>query len=108
MEIDNLKERSVQSISNSLHSLAKNILNSIDKTLLNEKRYTIDRFENDVAVCEEKSTQKMVDIPISLLPQNVKEQDILSFIDGIYTINLQATNLAKENILDKTKESFKN
>ena len=108
MEIENLKECSVQSISNSLHSLAKNVLNSIDKTLLNEKRYTIDRFENDFAVCEENSTQKMVDIPISLLPQNVKEQDILSFIDGVYTINLQATNLAKDKILDKTKEAFKN
>lgn len=59
----------------------------------------IDRFEGDFAVCENTETDKIEQIKIAQLPQNVKESDVLVMIDGIYKIDTEKTNeLRLENI----------
>ena len=68
--------------------------------------YVIDRFENDFAVCE-KNGKKMVNIPISSLPENVKEGVILRFKKGVYTVDETAQIARQEKIRKLQDELFK-
>lgn len=44
-------------------------------------RYTVDRIEGDIAVCEDDN-RKMTEIPIKELPEGVKEGMCLAFVEG--------------------------
>lgn len=48
--------------------------------------YIIDRFENDIAVCEDENG-KMTQFPRSQLPENVKEGQKLLFENGNFSIS---------------------
>lgn len=57
-------------------------------------RYIVDRFEGQFAVCENEK-QEMVNIPAGLLPQGVKEGDVLDESDGSYWIMRGETRKTK-------------
>ena len=44
--------------------------------------FTVDRFENDFVVLEDRKTRKLFNIEINKLPSNLKEGDILSYKNG--------------------------
>lgn len=70
--------------------------------------YTLDRFEGNFAILENRNTQKMIDIPISNIPSNAKEGDILKLSDGSYIINQEETKNVSNRIrqkMDKLKKS---
>lgn len=87
-------------LSNDEVELAKK-LNAIEE-------FTIDRFEGDFAVLENRNTGKMIDVKKENLPENVKEGDILDKINGKYTVNEEKTLEAKERIKDKMKKLWNN
>ena len=64
----------------------ENFIKEIEERLIrmeNEiKSYTIDRFEENIAVCEDRDTKEMINIDISELPEGSKEGTILSYKDG--------------------------
>lgn len=69
------------------------------------KRYVIDRFEGNMAVCEceDKST---IDIKREILPKECKEGDCIVEEDGRYCIDKEETNRRKEKVkelLDKLR-----
>ena len=80
------------------------------------EEFTIDRFEGDFAVLEDRNTGKMLDVKKEDmldvkkedLPENVKEGDILDKINGKYTVNEEKTLEAKERIKDKMKKLWNN
>ena len=72
------------------------------------EEFTIDRFEGDIAVLEDRNTGKMVDVKKEDLPQDVKEGDILDKINGKYTVNEEKTLETKERIKDKMKRLWNN
>lgn len=63
----------------------------------------IDRFENNFAVVELEN-EKMINIDVSKLPQDVKEGDVLN-IDEEITINFEQTQKLKKQI-DKLIEDI--
>jgi hypothetical protein len=63
--------------------------------------YTLDRFEGDFAILENRSTKKMTDIPISNIPSNAKEGDILKLSNGSYVIDYEETSIVSNTIRDK-------
>lgn len=63
-------------------------------------KFTIDRFEGDFAVVELED-KEMVDLPLSLLPENAKEGDILNI-----TIDNDATERRRKRIQDKFDSLF--
>lgn len=68
--------------------------------------YIIDRIEGDIAVCE-ADDMSHVDIPLSLLPENVKEGSILKIgTDNEYIIDEEAEKERKQRILKKQKRLF--
>lgn len=50
--------------------------------------YTIDRFEGDIAVCEDRNNNKMVEIMKENLPEGAKEGSIIKYENGKYILDL--------------------
>ena len=63
--------------------------------------YVVDRIENNIVVCEERKTRKMVNIKKEILPKEVKEGDIIKFENGLYSIDYEETKKEKERIANK-------
>lgn len=63
----------------------------------------IDRFEGDFAVCE-KENRQMINIEKSILPDLVKEGDVLSIKNEIITIDTAATVKRKKEIEQLTND----
>ncbi|MCL1859683.1 MAG: DUF3006 domain-containing protein [Oscillospiraceae bacterium] len=72
------------------------------------KYYTIDRIEEDIAVLFDDDENKS-DIPVSELPENIKESDILKFDaeNNIYTIDYESTEQRKSSLEKRFKKLFK-
>lgn len=66
-------------------------------------KYTIDRFEEDFAVCE-ASDQRMVNIPFEEIPENSVEGDILEYGEGRYVKDQHATVAARRRIKAKMEK----
>lgn len=66
-------------------------------------KYTIDRFEEDFAVCE-ASDQRMVDIPFEDIPADSVEGDILEYTEGRYVKDHRATSAARRRIKEKMEK----
>lgn len=65
----------------------------------------IDRIENGYAVIENEGI--MLDIPLSQLPDGVKEGDVLTFENGIYFRDELAAAEHREKISAKLENLFK-
>lgn len=50
--------------------------------------YTIDRFEGDIAVCEDRNNNKMIEIMKENLPEGAKEGSIIKYENGKYILDL--------------------
>lgn len=69
-------------------------------------KLVIDRFEGNIAVCENRETEEMTNINIEELPEDVTEGDVLSY-DGIeYEIDEEAKKEIEERIKNKIKNLF--
>lgn len=66
--------------------------------------FTIDRFEENIAVCENRKTGKMVDIPKDLITALAKEGDIIKFEDGSFVLDKQNTDKEKAEIEEMLKK----
>lgn len=95
-------EKNVKSYNNSFankfidelknHLIISDTLSKL-KQLPADTLFTLDRYEENFAVCENRSTGKMLDIPKSLVASNAREGDVL---------------LLKENMLHVSpKDTFK-
>ncbi len=78
--------------------------NYIEKT---NSTFSVDRFEGDFAVCENRETGEFIDIPLSILPENVKAGSILKFENGKYILDLKATQKEQQEIKNLVDNLFK-
>lgn len=70
--------------------------------------FTIDHIEDEIAICENRDSKKMINIHLSKLPKNIKENDIIKYTNGEYILAESETLSAKENIKDKFNRLRKN
>lgn len=66
-----------------------------------EEKYTIDRYENDIAICENRDTGEIIKIEKSELPLNSKEGTIIKKIGEKYFEDMEETKMISERIKDK-------
>ena len=69
--------------------------------------FTVDRFENEFAVLENRNTRKIINISIFKLPNNLKEGDILTLSNGNFILNNEETQNIQNDIqsrFDKVKK----
>ncbi len=69
------------------------------------KKYIIDRLEEYLAVCQDEE-QKQVQIPRNQLPKSLKEGDVLSENEGIFSVDLEETQARRERIRKKMMDLF--
>lgn len=101
-----------KSIADTAQSIAENWLSQNigkDELELAEKldaieEYSVDRFEDDIAVLEDRKTGKIKNIAQKDLPDNVEEGTILKCINGKFVIDEELTR----NERDKIKEQMDN
>lgn len=63
--------------------------------------YTVEKIEGDLVTLEDRNNKTIFDIEKSILPSNIKERDILEFVDKKYVINNALTKETKKNIRNK-------
>ena len=69
-----------------------------------EKQLVVDRFEENIAVCEDRDTGKTYNIELKNLPQDVREGDIIKLENGKYVKDEKE----KEEISDRINEKMNN
>ena len=89
---------------NNSEEFSSELNNYIQKT---ETTFSIDRFEGDFAICENKQTGEMLNIPKTELPSNISEGDIIKFENGKYVLDIEATNKEKQEIKNLVDNLFK-
>lgn len=91
-------------INDSISDFTKDLNNFLENNNLSFKDgdcFTVDRFENDFAILENRNTRKLVNISINKLPSNLKEGDILSFKNGTFVLDKDKTNNLQNDIQSK-------
>lgn len=95
-ERKNINVSEVEGIENEEIELA-NKLDAVEE-------YTIDRFEENIAVLEDRRTGKTKNIKKEKIPENTKEGDIIKCINGKYFLDKEET----EKIENEIEEKYKN
>ncbi len=72
-----------------------------------ENRYTVDRFEGDIAVIENRDTGEMININKNDLPNGIHEGSILKINNGKYEIDLEEEKNIEQRIKDKMNKLWK-
>lgn len=88
---------------NNNNSFSTELKNCIEKPVL----FSIDRFEGEFAVCENLTTNEMVNLTRDLLPENCKEGDIIKLENNVYIKDEIATKNAQEEIKNMVNNLFK-
>lgn len=70
------------------------------------KVYIVDRFEENIVICEDKHRHSH-QLPISSLPEGVKEGDCLNvFDDGTVTVDNDRTRVSRERVISLMNSAF--
>lgn len=72
------------------------------KGWLKVMKYTIDRISEMVIICEDENGD-MVKVKASALPEGVREGDILTEADGMWTLELEETERRRQRIREKLR-----
>lgn len=74
---------------------------------MNNITYSIDRFEGDFAVCENRQTGEFVNIPKSKLPKDAIRGSIIIYSDGIYILDSTSTQNEQTELKNMVNNLFK-
>ena len=65
------------------------------------EEYSVDRFEGEYAVLENRKTNEIKNVKKDMLPENIKEGSILQYVNGKYTYNEELTKEETNRIQEK-------
>ena len=67
------------------------------------EEYSVDRFEGEYAVLENRKTNEIKNVKKDTLPENIEEGSILQYVNGKYTLNEERTIEENNRIKDRMK-----
>lgn len=120
--LENLSESIKETINNNIgQNISENLKKQeiINKTNISNEEievaqkldaieeYTIDRFEGNKAVLENRKTGKMKNVEKDKLPKEIKEGSILNCINEKYFLNQEKTKEVEKNIENKFNKLLK-
>ena len=65
------------------------------------EEYSVDRFEGEYAVLENRKTNEIKHVKKDMLPENIKEGSILQYVNEKYTYNEELTKEETKRIQEK-------
>ena len=89
-----------------MQSFMKKIFEKLEEFQNKEQLLVIDRFEENIAVCENRETRKMINIDLSELPNELKEGDVIKKVNNKYELDEEKTAEIEERINEKVKDLF--
>ena len=76
----------------------------INRVQTRHAEFTLDRFEGNFAILENRNNGQMINVPINKIPPNSKEGVILRFENNIYFIDHNLTEKSRTEIRDLMNE----
>lgn len=64
-------------------------------------KYCVDRLENDIAILEHLETKEIIEISINLLPNNIKENNIIVYDNNKYILDKETERERKKDLLSR-------
>jgi len=101
-------------IVNDIKKYIDNVQEKVTEIELNIKskdknpKLIIDRFEGQIAVCENLNDASIVNVKKEKLPLNIKEGQVVNFDGNKYVIDFKTTSLLKKDIKEITKDLWEN
>ena len=69
-------------------NLSNNIYAFLEKNCIDKlTKFTVDKFENNFAICENRDNGKILDIPMNFISKDVKEGNIIKLENDLYVID---------------------
>lgn len=99
--LDLEKKNELDEVRIEISKLASQILQKIKN--MEEDIWVIDRFEKNLAVCENRKTKEKIEIEIEKLPKNVKEGSVLKVKDNKFEVDLEEEKNIEKRIQEKMK-----
>lgn len=98
-----------QNIEKGMHKIELNqfVQELVERLRKMEEEYVIDRFEGNIAICEERKTGKKKEILKEELPEGVKEGSILKEENGKYVKVEKEQEEVESRIKDKMNKLWK-
>ncbi|MFR0823337.1 MAG: DUF3006 domain-containing protein [Clostridia bacterium] len=72
-----------------------------------EQELMIDRFEGNIAICEDRKTGKIQEIERKQLPEDIQEGDMLIYQDGNYRRDTEKQTEIENRIAKKMEDLWK-
>lgn len=99
ININNKLEQNTKSSSHTFFtSFIDDLKNHISQDTLENHTLFLDRFEGNYAICENKTTGKMITIPKSMISSNAKDGDVLKLKKNMYITHSLETKNKKQKI----------
>ena len=79
--------------------------------IMNDKEmqeYTVDRFEGNIAVCENRKTKEILNVNKENLPQEAREGSILTYRNGKFSLDEEKTQEISKRIKEKMNNLWNN
>lgn len=99
-----------QNIVNEIRKInISDFISEVTERLTNmEEELVIDKFEENIVICEDRKTGKIIEIPRKDIQENVKEGDIIKKIEGIYKKDIEKQEEIEKRIEEKMNKIWKN
>ena len=101
--IENGKEKDTNPVNIQSENISQDELELANKLDAIEE-FTVDRFEGDVVVLENRETQEMINMEKEELPEELKTGDIVKKINGKFYIDRVETEKIEKRIENKMKD----
>ena len=98
MQLDLLNQLTGENFKDFIEDFQRELTNKLDEM---ETKFTVDRFEGNLAILENRETGEMVSINKEELPSNAKEGTILKLENNKYELDLEEQNKVEERIKNK-------
>ncbi len=101
LEIFNQIQEKVTDMKNEIKQNTTSEEMELAKKLDAIEEYSVDRFEGEYAVLENRKTNEIKNVKKDMLPENIKEGSILQYVNGKYTYNEELTKEETNRIQEK-------
>ena len=101
LEIFNQIQEKVTDMKNEIKQNSTSEEMELAKKLDAIEEYSVDRFEGEYAILENRKTNEIKNVKRDMLPENIKEGSILQYVNGKYTYNEELTKEETNRIQDR-------
>ena len=102
--LNNIQENIEKKFETLKEDISDNLIDEASKKLgLDNEEFSLDRFEENMAVIEDRKTGKMKNISKEKLPIQSKEGDIIKCINGKYFLDIEETEKIEKDMQEKYK-----